>query len=535
MVKFKHYQSCNNPEAIPMFNTLKMHRQKHGSSNDASPAKHRNLSVFRFLMPSQLPIAIKLAAAIGVLLTVAMLLLGALIVNHQKGFLESQLRATGQTVTHQLAGAVREHLLADDVLQMEILAHNLKGSENIIGTSIYSAEYKTLAASGHNPFDAYGPFEGKAKHYMGNATNMLKWHWPYSPAGHLKAIAYLSPVKFKDLIVGYVVVSFSMDAIENSIDKVVHTIAGITLALIFLGIIISYVLGKRLTRPIQHLIDASRAIDKGQYDIKLPSERGDEIGYLMNSLNSMARGMLEKKQVEAAFKRHVSPNIADEILSNIDEVQLGGTHVYSTVMFVDIVGFTSTSESLSPDAVARMLNEFYSYINHSIHLYKGTIDKFIGDCVMMVFGVPDTDRDHVFHAIAYAVFIQRLADRLNKIRISKGLPPVHYRIGINSGEMLAGNIGSSSRMQYTVVGDSVNLASRLASIANTNEIMISEKTYQTPHLKERIVAVPNQSLHIRGKKDPINTYLVHDVTGAEQNKMEKMIDTIINSITKENL
>lgn len=518
-----------------MFNALKTHLQRLSVSTDDNADLTANRSFLRFLMPGQLPIAIKLAIAIGILLTVAMLLLGALIVNHQKGFLESQMRATGQTVTYQLAGAVREHLLADDILQLEILAHNLTGSGNITGTAVYSADYKTLAASGHNPFDAYGPFEGKARHYLRNATNTLKWSWPYSPAGHLKAIAYLYPVNYKDLKVGYVVVSFSMDAIEQSIEKVVHSIVGMTLALIFLGIIISYMLGKRLTRPIQHLIDASRAIDNGQYDFKLPNKRHDEIGYLMNSLNSMARGMLEKKQVEDAFKRHVSPNIAKEILSNLDEVQLGGTHVNSTVMFVDIVGFTSTSESLSPKAVARMLNEFYSYINHSIHLYKGTIDKFIGDCVMMVFGVPDADHDHVFHAIAYAVFIQRLAERLNKIRISKGLPPVHYRIGINSGEMLAGNIGSTSRMQYTVVGDSVNLASRLASVAHTDEIMITEETYLTPRLKERIVAIPNKSLHIRGKKKPIITYLVHDVAGAEQLRMEKMIDTIINSLAIEKL
>jgi len=152
---------------------------------------------------------------------------------------------------------------------------------------------------------------------------------------------------------------------------------------------------------------------------------------------------------------------------------------------------------------------------------------------MIVFGVPDPDEDHVYHAISYAVFIQRMAERINNIRISKGKLPVHYRIGINCGEMLAGNMGSAARMQYTVVGDSVNLASRLASIANTDQIMITEETYNIPNVKRRIIAQKYQSLHVRGKAQPISTYLVHDVREVEQLKMEKVIDRLLQSMEKE--
>ncbi len=518
-----------------MFNSRKNYQAGKAvmqQQSDSSYSKY-GFSHLKSLLPRHIPIGIKLAIAIGILLTVAMSLLGALIVNNQTQLLNKQIHSTGRTVVHQMAESSKELLLANDVLQLEILAHNLATSENIIGTAIYSPDYKLLASSGQNPFDPYAPFEGKTKTYMDSDTKALEWNWPYSPKGNLDAISFMTPVQFKDVTAGHVLISFSMTSIRQSINDVVYSIISVTLVLIIIGIIVSYILGKRLTRPIQHLLDASRAIDEGHYDLQIQGHRNDEIGYLMNSLNNMAQGMLEKKQVEAAFERHVSPNIAKEILGNLDEVKLGGTHVFSTVMFVDIVGFTSKSESMTPQAVAELLNEFYSYITHSVHLFKGTIDKYIGDCAMIVFGVPEPDEDHVYHAIAYAVFIQRMAERINKIRISKGKLPVHYRIGINCGEMLAGNMGSATRMQYTVVGDSVNLASRLASIANTDQIMITEETYMIPNVKRRIIAQQYQSLHVRGKAKPVSTYLVHDVREVEQIKMEKIIDGILKSMEKE--
>jgi len=480
-----------------------------------------------------IPIAIKLAIAIGILLTIAMSLLGALIVNNQTQLLNRQLHSTGRTVVHQMAESAKELLLANDVLQLEILAFNLGTSENIIGTSIYSPDLKLLASSGQNPFQPLSPFINKKISLLNGKTNTLEWQWDASPKGKLDAISFMSPVHFKDLTAGHVLISFSRDGINQATQEVVQSILTVTTLLIIIGIVISYLLGKRLTRPIQHLLDASRSIDEGEYDIQFTSKRNDEIGYLMNSLNNMAHGMIQKEQVEAAFNRHVSPNIAKEILNNLDEVKLGGTHVFSTVLFVDIVGFTATSETLSPQAVAELLNEFYSYVTNSVHLFNGTIDKYIGDCAMVVFGVPEPDEDHVYHAIAYAVFLQRMTKRINKIRVARNKLPVHYRIGINCGEMLAGNMGSSTRMQYTVVGDSVNLASRLAAIADTDQIMISEDTYMIPNVKRRIIAQKYQSLSVRGKVDPVSTYLVHDVREAEQVKMETMIDQLLQSMENE--
>ena len=314
---------------------------------------------------------------------------------------------------------------------------------------------------------------------------------------------------------------------NQAIYESIRSIVAATIILILLGIVMSYLLGRRLTKPLDRLMDASRAMDSGQYDYQIQEARHDEIGHLMNSFNLMAQGMLQKSQVEDAFSRHVPPNVATEIINNLEPVKLGGKHVVASVMFVDIVGFTAKSEAMTPHGVAELLNEFYTIITQTAHLYKGTIDKYMGDCAMLIFGIPEADSDHIFHSIAYAVFLQRLMEKRNAQRISRGESPLHLRVGVNTGEMLAGNMGSRERLQYTVVGDAVNLASRLSSQANADQIIISEETYKLPGIEEQIKATKHQSVHIRGKSEMITTYIVEQVNPAMTAVMDKQIDNIL--------
>src|SRR5512142_121347 len=126
----------------------------------------------------------------------------------------------------------------------------------------------------------------------------------------------------------------------------------------------------------------------------------------------------------------------------METVERGGRRVEATVLFADIAGFTSLSENMHPEEVSALLNEYFSCIAQAAHAFHGHVDKYIGDCAMLLFGVPAEDDDHVFHATACAVVIQRAIHTLNQRREADGLVPVHFRIGINNGVMLAGNMGS---------------------------------------------------------------------------------------------
>jgi adenylate cyclase len=146
---------------------------------------------------------------------------------------------------------------------------------------------------------------------------------------------------------------------------------------------------------------------------------------------------------------------------------------------------------------------------------------------MIIFGAPEHDPDHRFNAIGCAVMIQQLVERLNTQRINSGKYPIYFRIGVNSGPMLAGNMGSQDRMQYTVVGDAVNLAARLHTVAEKGQIVISEPLYMSPNVYNRITAKRHGSINLRGKTDPVTTYLVRDVAKEEREKMEAYLNDLL--------
>jgi adenylate cyclase len=285
--------------------------------------------------------------------------------------------------------------------------------------------------------------------------------------------------------------------------------------------------GKRLSRPIYDLMDATRAVGEGQFDVRLRERRHDEIGYLMDAFNHMGQGLLEKSQVESVFSRFVPKNVAQQMLANLDQIQLGGQRVVGSVLFADIVDYTGISEKLPPEEVAQLLNDYFGLMTQAAMLHGGMVDKFIGDCAMIVFGVPEADPRHHLKAIGCAVFLQKVLAEMNRHRVSKGLPAVEVRMGVNSGEMLAGNLGSDQQMQYTVVGDSVNLASRLSSVAEANQIVVREDLLEWPEVDARFETRRHRRLRLRGMEGEVTTWLVLDTRGAWKRAMERRVDEFL--------
>jgi adenylate cyclase len=198
-------------------------------------------------------------------------------------------------------------------------------------------------------------------------------------------------------------------------------------------------------------------------------------------------------------------------------------------VFADIKGFTRISEELRPEDLVTMLNRYFTLVTMACEINHGMVDKYLGDGVMLVFGAPEHDKDHAFHAITCALLIHRLIEHENNKREEQGLFPVQFRIGINTGNMLAGNMGSSSRMEYTVVGDTVNLASRLCSITNAGEIVISREMYMRDDIRWRVLAGEYQSIRLRGISQPVSTYRVEQLTTDHQDVLEEQFDAIIES------
>lgn len=515
------------------FSDLKSNRGQSATSSNAgiaeadeAPARWRRVLDAVAQLPGRLPFAARLAISISLLISVVMLLTGALMIRNQAELLDRNMRTFGQTVVQQAAESAKEPLLANDGLLLQVLTSNLASTEQIVGTEIYSKEGRLLARAGLSPFQAGAPFSGRAQRFLDDSEHTISWDWRRSTHRPVDAIAFVSPVRFRDVVVGYAIISFSRDLMQETLRESIRSIIKVTLVLVSLGVLLSYLLGQRLTRPIRHLLAMSRAIGSGLYEYRITERRHDEIGYLMHSFNAMAEGLLQKRQVEQALSRYVPPEVARRVVAGLEPVELGGNQAYGSVMFVDIVDFTARSETMPPEKVAVLLNEFYRAISSAASLYHGTIDKYMGDCAMVVFGVPEADEQHAFHAIACAVFFQRLAQQINRERRASGLPPMHYRIGVNAGEMLAGNIGTQERVQYTVVGDSVNLASRLCSVSTAGQIIISEQMLTFPGVREGILVREFEAIRIRGKTEPVSTFLVDGLRPPHDAELRERLQAI---------
>jgi len=186
----------------------------------------------------------------------------------------------------------------------------------------------------------------------------------------------------------------------------------------------------------------------------------------------------EKRKVARLFGRYVSRDVYAQLMDNPDLAELGGKRRDMTVLFSDIRGFTSVTERGDPEALVAQLNEYFSRMVTIVFRNQGTVDKFVGDMVMALFGAPLDDQDHADHAVTAAVEMVRELGELNREWAARGLPQLDIGVGVNSGDMIAGNIGSSSIMSYTVIGDNVNLGSRLESLNKDykTRIIISDAT-----------------------------------------------------------
>jgi adenylate cyclase len=221
------------------------------------------------------------------------------------------------------------------------------------------------------------------------------------------------------------------------------------------------------------------------------------------SLRSRLRLYQERHVLRDTFSRYVSPELCEEILKNPGLLALGGRRQLVTVLFADIRNFTSMSESMAPEAVVEVLNTYFTEMVDLVFTYKGTLDKFVGDALMAVFGVPLPLPQAATRAAECALAMQR---HLRQMQAAGQTPIQGMRIGINTGEAIVGNIGSHRRMDFTVVGDAVNVAARLQELAKEvdADTLISQATFQA--LEGQFQTVPEPSVVLRGRKEPTITY-----------------------------
>jgi adenylate cyclase len=214
----------------------------------------------------------------------------------------------------------------------------------------------------------------------------------------------------------------------------------------------------------------------------------------------------EKRKIRSAFGLYVTPSVVNEILKDPDKLRLGGDKKELTVLFSDIRGFTSLAEEMDPESLVNLLNTYLTEMTNVVFDFDGLLDKYIGDAIMAVFGAPLKQADHPVRACRAAL---RMLDSLAKMQQkwkSEGTPPLDIGIGINTGSMVVGNMGSERRFDYTVMGDSVNLASRLEGINKEygTQVVISEFTYEW--VKDDFFCRELDVVRVQGSTRPVKIF-----------------------------
>ena len=294
-------------------------------------------------------------------------------------------------------------------------------------------------------------------------------------------------------------------------EKAIRLNWGITFIAGVLGLIFAAVITRNLVEPVRRLLSGTRAVEEGDLSIRIQASSADEIAALTESFNNMVAGLREKERIKDTFGKYVDPRIVKGLLENRLS-STGGEKRVMTVFFSDLVGFTALGEQLTPDGVVRFLNQYFTLMSGPIREHGGILDKFIGDAIMAYWGPPFTgESEHA--ALACFSALDQMA-RLDQFRrmlpditgLRKGLPAVNIRMGIATGDVTVGTIGSESAKGFTVIGDTVNLASRLegANKEYGTTILINEDTRRLAG--DAVEARELDSIRVVGKSEPVRVF-----------------------------
>ena len=259
---------------------------------------------------------------------------------------------------------------------------------------------------------------------------------------------------------------------------------------------------------------AMKRLEGQDYVHVLDVKTGDELEDLALGFNAMVEGLKERDNLRTTFGKYMTESVMQHLLSG--RVQLGGEEVEVTVLFSDIRSFTSISETMDAKALVALLNEYFHEMVTAVMNEGGVVDKYIGDAIMAVFGAPVPRGDDATRAVRSAVKMRERLAALNVRLAERGLPPLETGIGLHTGQVVAGNIGSERRMEYTVIGDTVNLASRLESATKELgvKVLVSEETWRRagPGVQGR----PVKQLTVKGRQQTVQVYEVTGFTEPEQ-------------------
>jgi class 3 adenylate cyclase/uncharacterized membrane protein affecting hemolysin expression len=437
---------------------------------------------------------VKFSALIVTLLVVACVSLAWLSTRHEERALATEVEHRAQALARGLAGNVKEPLVVRDDLTLASRVQQLGIEPGVAAARVLDAEGRVVAALAEAELGQRRPLAsgtgGGGSHARRSGTRLL----------------VAAPIQYSGVPVGEAQVELDLGVlVAPKVQEGARQLAVVAVAVAALGVLGGVGFVSLLVGPIRRLRAGVERLSNGDLAVRVPPTSRDEIGDLTVAFNTMGESLQQKERIQSAFGRYVSDYVLAQLLEGPEGTDLAGVEREVTLLFADIRRFTRLSEGMKARDVVRLLNEFFDLVAARILAQGGTIDKFIGDSVMAYFGAPIAQPDHALRAVWAAVEVERDLVRRNRA-LGPGATPIGVGIGIHTGVVVVGSIGSERRSDFTAIGDAVNVASRLEKLARPGEILLSEAVQR--RVRGALPLRFEGERQLSGRIEPVHVYSV---------------------------
>jgi class 3 adenylate cyclase len=476
--------------------------RRSGKDRRISPER-REVKERRGISGLRIPIFIKLAILSTALILIEIAMISFVVLEKEKDLYVEQLIGLGESTIRILTTNTPDKLLGEEDLALYKILEDITQNEQVVFA---------MVTDGENVIRAHSELEWVDRTYtsppgltfMRQLNGIILSSFKYRGA---ETLLFETTLTYQDIEVGHVRLGLSTAQILENIREAKVFFFYLGLIIVAAGILLSLALSMYFSRPINKLREGVMAVGMGNFDYRVQVSRKDELGELALAINRMAEGLGVKERIQDSFGKYVTPEIVEMILAHPERQWMRGSRVSATILFVDIRGFTTISEDKDPAWIVDLLNDYFTRVTDVVISHGGHVNKFVGDEAMAIFGAPIANRRHADSAVRAAMEIQRAVRYIVKNEEGEQ-GEIQVGVGVNSGTVVAGNLGSEKRMEYTVIGDDVNVASRLTSMAQPGEILISKQTYDMMKDKAGLQLEERGSVSVKGRRMDISIYNV---------------------------
>jgi class 3 adenylate cyclase len=466
----------------------------------------------RFL--SSISVRSKIAGTLVLILSLAVITLGIITFTRQNSILRSEMKRRAATLTYQLASVGKEALLTRQELPVVSVIEDILQRGDVAYAMVIDNEGRVFA---HSDFSKKGVSIGAADAAL--KAEVLSFQEIRSSNDSVLEAAVPIILKTKGLKIGVARVGLSQKALNRAISDQLRIYLWTASGFILAGLVGAFALARVMTKPLDSLAEGIQVVARGDLRKLVEVGSDDEIGKVTSVFNQMILSLREKLLMEKYLSQSTVLNIREH--RDVTQLKLGGERKYVTALFSDARGFTALSEKMTPEDVVSLMNIYLNLQTSVVHQWGGIVDKFVGDEVMAIF----EGRGSEVNAVRAAVEMQRYCRALNEARAAAGETTVSIGIGLNSGDVVMGNMGSEDHMDYTVIGDNINIAARLCGVAKPGQVLVSKAVADAVGGQATWNELP--AVTVKGKNAPIWIAEAVAVNGGARRFMRKATDVAV--------